>query len=85
MDYRESGPSRPIAGIEMEEEEPSLTDGTFNGKRYFQCNPKKALFVPLNKCRKDSRFLDEKQSESSKINCKLLVSSCCGPPLRTKD
>ncbi|KAJ9579710.1 hypothetical protein L9F63_004636, partial [Diploptera punctata] len=49
---------RKVAGIEMEEEHIGCTDGTFHRRRYFQCNPKKALFVPLNFCRKDSRFQD---------------------------
>nr|CAD7454361.1 unnamed protein product [Timema tahoe] len=49
---------RKVAGIEMEEEYAGLTDGTFNGRRYFQCNPKKAMFVNLSQCHKDSRFQD---------------------------
>ncbi|XP_075212974.1 ubiquitin carboxyl-terminal hydrolase CYLD [Lycorma delicatula] len=47
---------REVAGIEMEEEHVGLTDGTFHGRRYFQCNPQRALFVSLNQCKKDSRF-----------------------------
>ncbi|PSN51291.1 hypothetical protein C0J52_05308 [Blattella germanica] len=50
--------SRKVAGVEMEEEHVGCTDGTFNGRRYFQCNPKKAMFVSLSTCRKDSRFQD---------------------------
>nr|CAD7411334.1 unnamed protein product [Timema poppensis] len=50
--------ARKVAGIEMEEEYAGLTDGTFNGRRYFQCNPKKAMFVNLSQCHKDSRFQD---------------------------
>ncbi|KAK7790148.1 hypothetical protein R5R35_009357 [Gryllus longicercus] len=49
---------RKVAGIEMEEEHVGLSDGTFNGRRYFQCNPKKAMFVGLSQCQKDSRFQD---------------------------
>ncbi|KAM4706937.1 ubiquitin carboxyl-terminal hydrolase CYLD-like isoform 1-T2 [Discoglossus pictus] len=49
--------SDPIAGLEMEEEMPSVcTDGTYRGNRYFQCGPNKALFVKLRNCRPDSRF-----------------------------
>lgn len=47
---------RKVAGIEMEEEHVWCSDGTFNGRRYFQCNPQRAFFVNLNQCRKDSRF-----------------------------
>ncbi|XP_069692355.1 uncharacterized protein CYLD isoform X1 [Periplaneta americana] len=50
--------SRKVAGIEMEEEHIGLSDGTFNGRRYFQCNPRKAMFVSLNMCQKDGRFQD---------------------------
>ncbi|XP_026234789.1 ubiquitin carboxyl-terminal hydrolase CYLD isoform X3 [Anabas testudineus] len=46
----------PLAGLELEEECPGCTDGTFKGTRYFTCPPKKALFVKLKSCRPDSRF-----------------------------
>lgn len=46
----------PLAGLELEEECPGCTDGTFKGTRYFNCPPKKALFVKLKSCRPDSRF-----------------------------
>ncbi|XP_068174504.1 ubiquitin carboxyl-terminal hydrolase CYLD isoform X3 [Antennarius striatus] len=46
----------PLAGLELEEECPGCTDGTFKGTRYFACPPKKALFVKLKCCRPDSRF-----------------------------
>ncbi|XP_077419778.1 ubiquitin carboxyl-terminal hydrolase CYLD isoform X2 [Vanacampus margaritifer] len=46
----------PLAGLELEEECPGCTDGTFKGTRYFNCPPKKALFVKLKCCRPDSRF-----------------------------
>uniref|UniRef100_A0A1B6JGQ8 ubiquitinyl hydrolase 1 n=1 Tax=Homalodisca liturata TaxID=320908 RepID=A0A1B6JGQ8_9HEMI len=51
-------PGRWVAGIEMEEEHPGQSDGTFHGLRYFTCNPQRAFFIGLNQCRKDSRFLD---------------------------
>ncbi|XP_066991733.2 ubiquitin carboxyl-terminal hydrolase CYLD [Anabrus simplex] len=54
--------SRKVAGIEMEEEQDGCTDGTFSGRRYFQCNPRKAMFVGLSHCRKDSRFQDVQPS-----------------------
>lgn len=40
----------------QEEEHSGCSDGTFNGRRYFQCNPQRAFFVSLSQCRKDSRF-----------------------------
>ncbi|XP_043204796.1 ubiquitin carboxyl-terminal hydrolase CYLD-like isoform X2 [Amphibalanus amphitrite] len=52
---------RLLAGVEMEEDDASLGgdgDGTFNGTRYFHCQPGKALFVPLADCSRDRRFLD---------------------------
>ncbi|KAL3859912.1 hypothetical protein ACJMK2_010095 [Sinanodonta woodiana] len=51
-------PKKLIAGLEMEEEISAGTDGTFSKHRLFTCPPKKAFFVPLYKCRKDKRFLD---------------------------
>jgi len=42
----------------QEEEHLGCTDGTFSGRRYFQCAPRKAMFVSLNMCKKDSRFQD---------------------------
>ncbi|KAG7167890.1 Ubiquitin carboxyl-terminal hydrolase CYLD-like, partial [Homarus americanus] len=49
---------RKVAGVEMEDAEDGLSDGTFSGKRYFTCPTGKALFVPLRMCHKDSRFLE---------------------------
>lgn len=68
-----------VAGIELEDEIAGLTDGTLNGRRYFDCSINKAYFVPLNECSKDRRFyhssaacvengsslLNEKQYDSS--------------------
>lgn len=49
-------------GVELEEELShlplNLTDGTWNGERYFKCADGRALFVPLQQCHKDSRFQD---------------------------
>ncbi|XP_033626326.1 uncharacterized protein LOC117289348 isoform X2 [Asterias rubens] len=46
-----------VAGIELETPLTNGgTDGTFNKQRYFQCEPHKALFVHLSRCRPDSRF-----------------------------
>lgn len=49
-------------GVELEDEllhlPLNLTDGTWNGERYFKCADGRALFVPLEQCHKDSRFQD---------------------------
>ncbi|XP_050295821.1 ubiquitin carboxyl-terminal hydrolase CYLD isoform X2 [Anthonomus grandis grandis] len=52
-----------LVGIELEDELPSelpltLTDGTYNGERFFKCAPDRGFFVPLERCRKDPRFQD---------------------------
>ncbi|XP_018326905.1 ubiquitin carboxyl-terminal hydrolase CYLD [Agrilus planipennis] len=51
-----------LVGVELEEEQThlplNLTDGTHNGKRYFKCAENKGMFVWLEQCQKDSRFLD---------------------------
>ncbi|KAG0693343.1 Ubiquitin carboxyl-terminal hydrolase CYLD [Chionoecetes opilio] len=53
---------RKAAGVEMEDSEDGLSDGTFCGKRYFSCPPGKALFVLLRMCHRDSRFLESVSS-----------------------
>ncbi|KAG1682121.1 Ubiquitin carboxyl-terminal hydrolase CYLD [Nymphon striatum] len=45
---------KKIAGIELA----SCTDGALNGRRLFECPPRKGFFVQLNKCLKDSRFTE---------------------------
>ncbi|XP_036997475.2 ubiquitin carboxyl-terminal hydrolase CYLD isoform X3 [Artibeus jamaicensis] len=50
------GLNEVLAGLELEDECPGCTDGTFKGTRYFNCAMKKALFVKLKCCRPDSRF-----------------------------
>ena len=40
----------------QEEEIDACSDGTFQGKRYFTCPPRKGFFVHLRNCRRDSRF-----------------------------
>lgn len=58
-----------LAGIELEEDHEHLplhlTDGTYNGQRFFSCANGRALFVPLKQCQKDSRFDDEPKKEDS--------------------
>ena len=42
----------------MDDEDNSYTDGTFRSDRLFSCAPNRALFIPLSKCKLDSRFQD---------------------------
>ncbi|MBN3314593.1 CYLD hydrolase, partial [Atractosteus spatula] len=42
-------------GLELEEDK-GVSDGTFKGRRLFQCPPKRGLFVRQSSCRPDSRF-----------------------------
>ncbi|XP_054459070.1 ubiquitin carboxyl-terminal hydrolase CYLD [Anoplopoma fimbria] len=49
------GCQETMAGLELDEED-GVSDGTFKRERYFDCAPKKALFVKLRSCRPDSRF-----------------------------
>lgn len=58
-------PTKPIAGIELEEEIPSGCDGTLNGYKYFDCHPKRGCFRLLSQCQKDSRFQDQSHSLST--------------------
>uniref|UniRef100_A0A3B5LF41 Ubiquitin carboxyl-terminal hydrolase CYLD n=1 Tax=Xiphophorus couchianus TaxID=32473 RepID=A0A3B5LF41_9TELE len=44
-----------MVGLELEEA-CGVSDGTVHGVRYFDCPPKRALFVKLMSCRPDSRF-----------------------------
>uniref|UniRef100_A0A9J7WVX9 ubiquitinyl hydrolase 1 n=1 Tax=Cyprinus carpio carpio TaxID=630221 RepID=A0A9J7WVX9_CYPCA len=47
-----------IAGLELEDSSAGVTDGTYKGKRYFNCPPHCGLFVKLSSCRPDDRFSD---------------------------
>ncbi|XP_041826863.1 ubiquitin carboxyl-terminal hydrolase CYLD isoform X3 [Melanotaenia boesemani] len=63
----------PLAGLELEEECPGCTDGTFKGTRYFTCPPKKALFVKLKSCRPDSRFPSPHHSSNPIERCNSIA------------
>lgn len=51
-----------MVGVELEEEQSHLplilTDGVYNGHRFFTCANNRALFIPLGQCQRDSRFAD---------------------------
>uniref|UniRef100_A0A8C2KRL1 ubiquitinyl hydrolase 1 n=1 Tax=Cyprinus carpio TaxID=7962 RepID=A0A8C2KRL1_CYPCA len=44
------------AGLELEDSSAGVNDGTYKGKRYFNCPPHCGLFVKLSSCRPDDRF-----------------------------
>uniref|UniRef100_A0A3P8VX44 Ubiquitin carboxyl-terminal hydrolase CYLD n=2 Tax=Cynoglossus semilaevis TaxID=244447 RepID=A0A3P8VX44_CYNSE len=67
------GLSEPLAGLELEEECPGCTDGTFKGTRYFTCPSKKALFVKLKCCRPDSRFPSQHHSSNPIERCNSIA------------
>nr|CAG4643831.1 EOG090X03LH [Lepidurus arcticus] len=52
-------PSQSIftAGVELEDEVLTATDGYYKGKRYFVCPPGRGVMVNAEQCTKDSRFL----------------------------
>ena len=76
-----------MAGVELEEEVNGLSDGTFNGKRYFECTPKKGYFVKLSHCVKDSRFASMSERRRSalfgSIDCPTVTGDV--PPLSTTE
>nr|XP_020515174.2 ubiquitin carboxyl-terminal hydrolase CYLD-like [Labrus bergylta] len=49
------GQPETMAGLELEEDK-GTSNGTFKSERFFECPPKRALFVKLSSCRPDSRF-----------------------------
>ncbi|KAH0617350.1 hypothetical protein JD844_015408 [Phrynosoma platyrhinos] len=50
-----------MAGIELDEEK-GVSDGEFEGVRYFLCPPKRGLFVRLELCQPDMRFQSKPQN-----------------------
>ncbi|KAM6454652.1 ubiquitin carboxyl-terminal hydrolase CYLD-like isoform 1-T1 [Liasis olivaceus] len=73
-----------MAGVELDEEK-GLSDGEWQGVRYFTCPPKRALFVRLESCQPDSRFQGNKglfleSSAFSDVNSPAVLSN--SPPLR---
>lgn len=60
-----------FAGIELEEECSGCNDGSWDGRQYFTCAPRRGIFLPLNKCKKDSRFdADRRRSAAfGSIDC----------------
>ena len=66
--------SKPFVGLEMEEENPSCTNGTFGKYRLFVCAPKKAYFTYVSKIKKDGRFEESLQyTERRHSQCEFKV------------
>ena len=65
----------------QEEETTAGTDGTFGSHRLFHCPPRKGLFVPLYKCRKDKRFMDDRQMRSHSTDRSINFGSTETPDL----
>ena len=54
----------PCVTRQEEDDAANGGDGSFNGVRYFHCQPGKALFVPLADCSRDRRFVDVSQERA---------------------
>ncbi|KAL7396546.1 hypothetical protein ABVT39_007562 [Epinephelus coioides] len=60
------GGKETMAGLELEEDN-GVSNGTFKGERFFDCPPKRALFVKLRTCRPDSRFQSTSANHSERM------------------
>ncbi|XP_049910334.1 ubiquitin carboxyl-terminal hydrolase CYLD [Epinephelus moara] len=60
------GGKETMAGLELEEDN-GVSNGTFKGERFFDCPPKRALFVKLKSCRPDSRFQSTSANHSERM------------------
>uniref|UniRef100_A0A8C1WLJ9 ubiquitinyl hydrolase 1 n=1 Tax=Cyprinus carpio TaxID=7962 RepID=A0A8C1WLJ9_CYPCA len=77
------------AGLELEDSSAGVNDGTYKGKRYFNCPPHCGLFVKLSSCRPDDRFsgVKKKLFNGNSDNDEAMVSEEQDnvPPIRTED
>ncbi|XP_073708564.1 ubiquitin carboxyl-terminal hydrolase CYLD [Garra rufa] len=84
-------PDKPekIAGLEMEDSSAGVTDGTYKGKRYFNCPLHCGLFVKLSSCRPDDRFSGARKKHfngHSDLNGTCVTEEQENvPPIRTED
>lgn len=69
-----------LVGIELEDDHSNLSltlsDGTYNGVKYFDCPIKKGVFVSITQCRKDSRFQDGTPTPVHAITEKMFGKVC---------
>jgi len=56
--------SQVVAGIELEDEYHFCNDGSWDGKKYFDCASKKGYFVRLSLCTKDRRFTSSAETKA---------------------
>lgn len=85
IDTDDDGSSKVMAGVELEEECSGCCDGSVNGMRYFSCGSRKGYFVPVNECRKDSRFCAERRRSTAfgSIDCPSVTGDVA--PLSTPE
>lgn len=69
------------AGIELDNEVGTCTDGTFHGQRYFTCHGNRAVFVPLEMCVPDGRF----HSPSPTSETESALTSTAVTPVEEED
>ncbi|XP_054023491.1 ubiquitin carboxyl-terminal hydrolase CYLD [Dryobates pubescens] len=76
-----------MAGVELDEDK-GVTDGEWLGQYYFQCAPKRGLFVKLQSCQPDVRFQWPRDSELSLVDYGgqevLPQAPDTSPPLRNE-
>ncbi|XP_019727321.1 ubiquitin carboxyl-terminal hydrolase CYLD isoform X1 [Hippocampus comes] len=58
------GQKEIMAGLELEEDV-GVSDGTFKNVSFFQCPPRRALFVKKSACRPDARFLNDRDDDAA--------------------
>ncbi|XP_059426952.1 ubiquitin carboxyl-terminal hydrolase CYLD isoform X1 [Carassius carassius] len=77
------------AGLELEDSSAGVSDGTYKGKRYFNCPPYCGLFVKLSSCLPDDRFSAVKKKlfngQSDNDEAMLSEEQENVPPIRTED
>ncbi|KAM3927817.1 ubiquitin carboxyl-terminal hydrolase CYLD-like isoform 2-T2 [Leptodactylus fuscus] len=63
-----------MAGVELEEDK-GCSDGIWCGHRYFQCPPRRGLFVKLTACQPDTRFLSNRDSPPKSLESPQNISA----------
>ncbi|XP_078087143.1 ubiquitin carboxyl-terminal hydrolase CYLD isoform X2 [Mustelus asterias] len=79
-----------IAGVELDEDK-GQSDGTWMGHRYFQCAPKRGIFVRMASCQPDTRFQslavtpEDSQGPARTANRESCVVPVIVPPPRNEE